>query len=317
MKDFHIQWHITERCNLNCLHCYKEPQREELSFSQLKNIMTNVEKFLKEKELNLILTVTGGEPFLVTHIYQFLSYLDNVEIVKKINIITNGTILPDEDLKAISKLNIVYISIESLNPEVNDKIRGVGTLKKVISNIEYFVNQYDVGIMTTLMKSNFFDLKENFDTFVSTLFRLGIKEIIFERFIPAGSSKKLKSELLTSEEIFDFYKKISVYFDLDLKHLCKYPAIKLVNNSNLKNSFDIKKILVYGAKCIFGRDGLAILSDGTIYPCRRFDEEIGNFLNFNITFNNFSEKLKTLKKNFKYYKTDDCFICYATLNSLH
>lgn len=315
MKDFHIQWHITEKCNLNCLHCYKEPNRIELPLFKLKALMKNIAKFLGDKNTNLFLTITGGEPFLVLHIYELLYFLNQNEIVKRINIITNGTVLPKENLKEISKLGIIYISIESLNPEINDKIRGKGTLKKVLSNIEYFVKEYNnVGIMTTLMKTNFFDLKENFETFVSDIFKLKIKEIIFERFIPAGNSKNLKSEMLTSKEIFDFYYKISSCFNLELRQLQKYPAIKLVNNS--VEYFDIKKISVYGAKCIFGKDGLAILCDGTIYPCRRFDKAVGNFLDFKGTISSFSKKIKIISKNFKNSKTNNCFLCYASLNSL-
>lgn len=310
MKNFHIQWHITEKCNLNCLHCYKEPYREELSLSQLKEVMNNIVKFLGDR--NLVLTITGGEPFLVPHLYQFLSYLNQLEIVKKINIITNGTLLPEEELQQISKLGIIYISIESLNPEVNDKIRGAGNLKKVLNNIENFIKRYKVGIMTTLMRCNLFDLKENIDAYIKAFFKLGIKEIIFERFIPAGNSKKLKSEMLTTEEVLNFYSRIAEIFNLDIEQLKRYPAIKLVNNSK---DFDIAKTNVYGAKCILGKDGLAILCDGTIYPCRRFDKEVGNFLLEKGTINSFSKKIKVLIKDIN-HNNNDCFVCYASINSL-
>lgn len=93
-KLFHIQWHITERCNLKCTHCYREPYRKELGFDELISLANKIIKFANNSGRSLIITLTGGEPFLKPEVYDLALYLDNIDAVKTINFITNGTIIP-------------------------------------------------------------------------------------------------------------------------------------------------------------------------------------------------------------------------------
>ena len=65
-----LQWHITERCNLRCAHCYQDNYtRDELSFAELLDILEQFKVLLttlrqrKGKCLYAHITVTGGEPF--------------------------------------------------------------------------------------------------------------------------------------------------------------------------------------------------------------------------------------------------------------
>jgi len=298
MKEFYVQWHITEICNFDCFHCYKESYRKELSFDSLKIAADMLEKISEEKNCVFTISLTGGEPFLKPEVYDLAEYLDKKIFIKKLNFITNGSIIPEERLKNLSKLSTIYISLESIEPKINDKIRGDKSTNLVFENLEYFVKNLNVGVMTTLMNSNINDLIENLDKFVEKLFFLGVKEIIFERFIPVGKAKKLKNEVVEKEKIFDFYLRISKIFDVNFEMLKLYPAIKIVNrDGNAKE--------VFGAECIFGKDGFAILCDGTVYPCRRFDLSIGNLLDENFSL----DILEDLR--LKFHPKKDIFCCYA------
>ncbi|MFN3551308.1 MAG: radical SAM protein [Endomicrobiia bacterium] len=311
MKNFHIQWHITEICNFKCLHCYKEPYRKELYFEELKIIADRLNEFINTNRYTLTISFTGGEPFLKPEVYDIAEYVDKFSSTTKINFITNGSIIPDIfRLKNLSKLGIIYVSLESIDEKINDKIRGKGSFNIVFNNLYRLSNNFTVGIMTTLMNTNIEDLTENLDFFVEKLFLLGIKEIIFERFIPVGEAKKLKNEVVDLKKILRFYSKLAETFCVDFDELKKYPAIKLVNKERI---FKFNNLEVYAAKCIFAEDGFAILCDGGVYPCRRFDFEIGNFLNEkNFYFN--IDKLNLLKS--KFIKNDEIFCCYATEKSL-
>lgn len=308
MKEFHIQWHITELCNLKCIHCYGEPWREEPNIEQLKLVINKIVDFVSElKYEELVVTITGGEPFMKPEFYELIGYIDKNErfnIIKKINIITNGTILPKESLQKIKKLNMIYISLESLQREINDKIRGEGSLNKVLGNLDYFVKDYNIGIMTTLMKYNIKHLTNNLYQFIEKLFKFGVKEILFERFVPAGKAK-LDKENIGVEEILTFYRKVAEVFELSYNDLKKYPALKFVNNPD--------GIRIYGAECVVGKFGFAVLCDGTVYPCRRFEKETFNFFkdnNYIEKFLNFTKSLKVFnKQEFKNY------YCFATENS--
>ncbi|MCX7956723.1 MAG: radical SAM protein [Endomicrobia bacterium] len=312
MQHFHIQWHITEICNLNCLHCYKETERQELSLQQLKIIADNINYFLNINNFALTLTVTGGEPFLKEEVYLVSQYVNDFEKVKRINFITNATILPSKKLKTLSKLDTIYVSIESLTPSVNDRIRGKGNFDIVFNNIKELVKEYRIGIMTTLMKENIEDNINNFENFIRKFFDIGVEEIIFERFIPTGASKQLKSQMLTKHDIFKFYSKVSDILKLDDDEIKKYPAIKILKTKS--KNFDIRKLKIYGAKCIYAKDGFAILCDGTVYPCRRFDVAIENFLEPScLKYKILLNKTISLIEN-KYIIDDfDTFKCYASL----
>lgn len=309
MEEFHIQWHITEICNLRCVHCYREPWRKELNIDQLKLVANKIVKFVDKLGFNeIVLTITGGEPFLKPEFYELMDFLDKCQdfnSIRRINIITNGTIVPKEQLMQIKKLDKLYISLESLTPQVNDKIRGKGNFENVLNKLSFFVKNYNVGIMTTLMKDNIEELTNNLYLFIKKLFDLGVKEILFERFIPAGEAKMVKErEEISLEEIFIFYEKISEIFDLDIRDVKRYPAIKVVNLGD-------NNVGVYGAECVVGKYGFAVLCDGTVYPCRRFDKEIFNFLNedkHNKKFIDFINSLYFQNSS----KSTDYYYCFAT-----
>ncbi|MDM8569316.1 radical SAM protein, partial [Thiotrichales bacterium HSG1] len=66
-----LQWHITERCNLRCSHCYQDNyQRNELNLTILINILEQFKQLLTacsqhhNKQIKAHITVTGGEPFV-------------------------------------------------------------------------------------------------------------------------------------------------------------------------------------------------------------------------------------------------------------
>ncbi len=314
MDRFHIQWHITEKCNLQCLHCYREPWRKEFGFDKLKLVADKIIFFVTTTlKCKLVITLTGGEPFLKPEVYKLAEYLDKFDVVETINFITNGTVIPRQQLKNVSKLGKIYISVESNDEELNDVIRGKGVFQKVITNLEWFSENYDIGIMTTLLNTNIGYLTENFLSFIKFFFIRGVKEIIFERFIPVGEARKVQHEVLTIDKILLFYSQIANVLNINFDELKLYPAIKLVNYQ--KDKFNINKIEVYGAECICGKDGFAILPDGTVYPCRRWDNEIYNFVNTSET-----TSLKKFFTNFDmWHKKNklDCsnmFYCYAWSN---
>jgi MoaA/NifB/PqqE/SkfB family radical SAM enzyme len=305
-QSFHIQWHITEICNFDCLHCYKEPFRKELGIEQLKLVADRIIEFMDKNNLELTISITGGEPFLKPEVYDIAEYVDKFDCVKEINFITNGSIIPEEKkLKFLSKLNKIYISLESVEPKINDFIRGEGSFEIVFSNLKYFCKIYNVGIMTTLMGCNIENLTSNFETFLEELFSLGVKEIVFERFIPVGKAKSLKNFVVPQEKILKFYSKIAEVLELDYEELKNFPAVKIVNNENH---------MVYVADCICGNNGCAVLPDGSVYPCRRFTKEVGN-----LVFEKMQDFYPLDKKFFKHIDLSlfkENFSCYAMTKAL-
>ena len=275
MKEFHLQWHITSRCNLRCAHCYQDnfSGQNELPWPDLKSICDNLLKTMKMWDRRLTVALTGGEPFLKSEIWDIIDYLSASRYVSNISVITNGTII-DKYFSGILKhpiLNDIYVSLDGISPESNDSIRGNGIFNKVISNIKTLKSRdLSVFIMFTLLKRNIKDAERLLDLCES----LRVNGCILERFIPLGQSKKIRDELISPKELNRLYETIFNQCGLEYSREegARYHALK-VEREKGRNLSDL-----YGAECVIAKDGCALLPDGTVLPCRRFFHPIGNLL---------------------------------------
>ncbi len=124
---------ITERCHLQCDHCYLKKPAPELTVGEWSDILAE----LKDAGASSIL-ITGGEPMLRPDIFELLS---EVKRLGYHSIIMNTTATPcnrerSERLKA-SGLKKASVSLYSLTPEIHDRITGVkGSLKKTLQGIK-------------------------------------------------------------------------------------------------------------------------------------------------------------------------------------
>lgn len=57
---FTVQWHITDKCNLNCTHCYRDEKTEELSLENLKAIADTVLEGLRILDVAPHFALSGG-----------------------------------------------------------------------------------------------------------------------------------------------------------------------------------------------------------------------------------------------------------------
>ena len=73
-REFTLQWHITNRCEMDCRYCYiKDSQRrEEMSLKDFKKALKNYQNFLKYYNLSGRIYFTGGDPLLHKSFWSFL-----------------------------------------------------------------------------------------------------------------------------------------------------------------------------------------------------------------------------------------------------
>jgi len=317
LKNFYIQWHITDRCNLRCIDCYQEKftKEGELDWAYLHLICDNLIETMKKWNSKLVAVLTGGEPLLKKELWEIFEYLNNSEYVSELGIITNGTLVDRyvSDLKKFDKIKKVYVSLDGVTKDTNDSIRGEGTYDKTLENIFLLRDsKIPVVIMFTLMKKNLKEAEILFDFIKDNL----LDGFIIERFIPLGQGKKLLDQVVSGEELDFLYRKIFSQCDAE------YIPEKIVKYRALHVSFS-DGIELFGAECVAGRDGLAILPDGTVLPCRRFFLPVGNLLQSSLddVWKN-SEVLKNIryKKNLKgrcgTCEIEDCIGCRAMTYSL-
>jgi radical SAM protein with 4Fe4S-binding SPASM domain len=276
MSDpFYIQWHITNLCNLRCRHCYQEDfsKRNDLDWSGLKKVSNNILNTIKEWDQTACIHLTGGEPLLKPELFLLLDELNQKPVVEELGIITNG-ICFDRDmikkLSSFSKLKKIKISLDGADAEINDAIRQKGAFEKVIKNIPLIKkeNSFEIILMFTVMKINY----KNIPSLFKLCRDLDINGLIIERFIPLGRGRESLDEVLSKEEWKEMIRMLLDFFSIeDENSLLPYQAFQI--------SFHGEEPELLGAPCVIGRDGLCIMPEGNVFPCRRFPISIGNLLN--------------------------------------
>ncbi len=270
-NEFYFQWHITEKCNLRCKHCYHAnyTSDNELGLSELTSIADKIDSTLGKWDKKGTLSITGGEPFVIKDkLFPLLHHINSQETIHHFDILTNGWLLDQgslNELKELKKLRRVQLSLEAANSELNDQIRGNGSFEKTLSAIRLLKkNGFQVAVMMTISNIN----KNEVEPLIKLLKEESVDTFSAERFIPEGVGSNLRDEFLAPEEVKNVFESIySLAMKKDgIRILLYRPLFALLNGSDP----------TVGALCSAGNNALTIMHDGTIYPCRRLPIPIGN-----------------------------------------
>ena len=273
--SFHIQWHITNLCNLRCKHCYQEDfsKMDDLDWAGLKKISNNILGTLNQWNQRATIHLTGGEPLLKQELFSLLEDLDQSPVVEELGIITNGLLFNQDVIQRLSKfskLKKIKVSLDGPDEETNDSIRQEDTFDRVIRNVSLIKKEssFEIILMFTVMRRNFRSLS----AFFKLSRELGTDGFIIERFIPWGRGRERMDEVLNKEEWKELIETLSTLFLIDEKDaLLPYQAFQV--------NFNGEEPELLGAPCVIGRDGLCIMPEGSVFPCRRFPIPIGNLMN--------------------------------------
>ncbi|MCM8759035.1 MAG: radical SAM protein [Candidatus Omnitrophica bacterium] len=274
MKKFHIQWHITSLCNLRCKHCYQEnfDASQDICFSDIKKLFNNLSSFLAKNNLKLTIDITGGEPLLHPDFWKILEMLEDSDIVESCGIITNGTLINQDILKKLncfSKLRTLKVSCEAMEKATFEYFRNF-PFERFLHILE-IISRFDREklIMFTLLELNVNQIPLLFDT----VEKYGLNGFIVERFFPLGAGKQLEDFTISRKTWKHVTEKLLEMcgIPVNLELVSEHRGFKIIRN---KNEWEI-----FGAVCVRGKNGCAIMHDGWVFPCRRFPLKIANVLN--------------------------------------
>jgi radical SAM protein with 4Fe4S-binding SPASM domain len=281
-SKFYFQWHITDRCNLRCSHCYQENYSDatELSLDQLKKIADGIFVTLSKWNKKGDISITGGEPFFREDTMEFAEYLNDSPDVSNIDFLTNGTLIDKTFISAIKrlqKIKYVQISLDGATPSVHDRIRGKGNFEKALKAIRNLINNdIEVRVMYTLQRVNVSEVPAMFDMAL----RENISGLTFERMIPIDKSKNSDDVVLSTDAIKEIYQYISQRTDAEYDRgnrvrVLKYrPLWVLIDPCRINDNTNPQKEL--GSLCSIGLDGICILPNADVLACRRLPIPIGN-----------------------------------------
>ena len=274
-QSFHLQWHITERCNLKCKHCYFDEKflKNELSSNKLFAVLDDYTNLLKKWKLSREasrISITGGEPLIRNDFFKFLERCYQNREKTKYGILTSGMLLSDEKEANLKRFKIDYaqVSLEGMEKN-NDEIRGKGTFKKIIKAVKLLIkNKIDTGISVTVTKQNLRDIP----LLIKLAEKLRINSLGLRRFIPIGRGEQIKKLILSPQETKELYLYI-------IKTNQKLVDQKSKLRLNIGCEDGILAQEGYEANtCVAGYSSLTILPNGDVYPCRRLPIYVGNVL---------------------------------------
>jgi radical SAM protein with 4Fe4S-binding SPASM domain len=160
------RFHLTQRCQLECIHCYTEssphlPRKHELPVTRWIEL---VDAFADNGGDKILFT--GGEA---------LVYPGCIEVMQRakergleVTLFSNGILIP-RYLKDLSlAADIVQISLDGPDETSHDKIRGNGSFKKAIRAIHLLLEAgIETRVSTTIMMDNWPAIQEGLPKLVA------------------------------------------------------------------------------------------------------------------------------------------------------
>jgi len=270
-----FQWHITERCNLRCTHCYQECNTPpELGYDELlairEQFRTCVHTFRKHnagRHFRAHVTVTGGEPFIRDDFMPLLSKLAEDRELFSFAILTNGTLLTPAVIKSLKKLQpgFVQVSIDGTQ-ETHDQIRGVGSYEKAVVGLTALVR---AGIPAYISFTAHRDNYREFPSVARLGNKLGVTRIWADRMVPCGSGSALAENVLTADETRDF---------IGLMDYARRGGWFKRSQVKLHRSLQFTATGAAPYRCCAGDSLVTVLANGDVCPCRRMPIIVGNML---------------------------------------
>lgn len=216
---------------------------------------------------------SGGEPLVRKDIFELIGYSRNLGL--ELRMLSNGTLITKDKAQKLknSGFKIVQVSIDGTEETHNllrNKENAYALAMQGIRNLREA--GIEPTVSTTLTKTNYPQIEE----IVAEAYKAGGTRIGFSQLVPEGSGKDL--ELLSAEELhtsFSRLHKLKKEYDGKIDILTSESLWCLFNSDNEYTARAKHEGLLAGG-CGIAMFGLSVLSDGTVYPCRRLPITIGN-----------------------------------------
>jgi len=269
---FSLQWHLTDACMNNCMHCYiteNTRSKKNLSIDQLLQVASDFIDSFSELNLMKSVSLTGGDPLLCPHFWEILEFLrrkggDSLEI----NILGNPNLLTMQLLHKLEKQKINYfqLSLDGME-KTHDFFRGKGNFKMTLNALRK-IAKTDIKpiVQSTVSKLNFSEMCEIADMAIEN----GAYLWDFARFVPTGEN--VKTSTFSPSEYKIFLEKMKNHY---LKRGYKKQVgrkdplwILLEPPVNCEKCRDNKFGIVHGG-CSIGSLSFSVLPNGKVMACRR------------------------------------------------
>ncbi len=263
-RIFTLQWHLTNRCDLDCRHCYDRTDRRPLSTAAAMAVLDDFARFCEEKNVSGHVSFSGGNPLLRADFFDI--YRRAAELGFDLSILGNPTsrsVL--ERIQDILPLNFFQTSLEGL-AEHNDFMRGAGHFDRVMMFLPILS---ELGISSTIMLTL---TRDNLDQIIPLAQTLEgkVDHFTFNRLSPVGEGAALALPDPVAYRAFigryvDVANKLEVAGYKDNLINCELAARGLSSFGGCT-----------GFGCGAAFNFMALLPDGQVHACRKYPSFIGD-----------------------------------------
>lgn len=275
-----LQWHITDRCNLFCSHCYQDVHPSpEPSYDELLLILAQFKEFIHTcrersggRRFKAHITVTGGEPFVREDFVALLERLAADSRLFSFAILTNGTLLTPAVVRSLKRLKpgFVQVSIDGAR-KTHDRIRGAGSYEQAVEGLKLLVRErIPTHFSFTAHRDNF----QDFPHVARLGSQLGVARVWSDRMVPCGRGSVHDDKLLSPDETREF-----------LRLMQKEQRRGWLRKSRVTLQRSLQFIVSGGQpyRCAAGDTLVTVLPNSDVCPCRRMPLVVGNLFKKNLT----------------------------------
>lgn len=158
---------LSQICNMNCTYCYAQKSHSNTSIS-FEKIKIYIDYFYNkfDKGIERIVFIGGGEPMMTWPLLRdSILYIKKKDVDIPCSVITNGSILSDDQYCFFAKNNVRVIVSFDILPEIQNAqrpIRGANSHAIVSRNIDRLLNNESMcaGFRSTITELNVTKMKD-------------------------------------------------------------------------------------------------------------------------------------------------------------
>jgi len=260
---FTLQWHITQECDLNCLHCYDRSSRRSVGLAEGLRILDQLRSFCLSHFVRGQVSFSGGNPLLhpeFTALYRAAAQLGLATAI-----LGNPTSAQRlAELTAIQMPAYFQVSLEGLEDH-NDRIRGAGHFRRTLEFLDIMREQgVPSEVMLTLTRENLEQVLP-----LGEVLRDRTGSFTFNRLALFGAGAELA---LPDKE--DYAAFLADYLAAIRENPVLALKDSLFNIALEKHNLELfDGCAGYGCGAAF--NFVALLPDGEVHACRKFPSPIG------------------------------------------
>lgn len=265
-----ISWNTTNKCNLNCKHCYRDAGRErndELTTQEAKQLIEEIAASGFK-----IMIFSGGEPLMRDDLFDLIEHAVKFGLRPVLG--SNGTLVKPETAVMLKKIGVmgIGISLDSLDSYKHNTFRGMkGAFEAALRGIAACkAAGLSFQLHTTVMDWNYDEILHITDFAVSI--GAAAHHIFF--LVPTGRGAQIKEEFLNAAQYEMLLGRIvqkQKEVPIEVKPTCAPQFMRIAKQQGVAYRFS--------KGCLAGISYCIISPEGNVQPCAYLNTPVDNIRN--------------------------------------